>query len=856
VIKKKAIRCVFVGTIFFGVVVGTAMGDDLSKGLLGWWKFDEAAGVKIRNSSGDGGDMVLAREVYRVPGIAGRAVWLHFITGRGEADIIGSIENTPKLMPSEQMTISGWILCQDAPRGQIVYKMGQDAKSRVLMFDKEGDLIFGLNVGGEYRELRVKTFADTVANKRWHLVAATYDGEAMAIYDNDTKLGSIPVKGKISSDSSDPIHVGAMNPGVSLKDGEYAAVCIDDLRIYERALSHAEIKSLYATKEKEIERLSKQVTELCNEIINKHKKMREQALAEFRKERRQKRNQPVDMVGMAELALDVFMQRVPKRVAGREEYYKSLFVCNLYPLTCRQGGQWDHGDCTARAVQGWQSLREITGDDSAGMKVETGQRNYLLSIIHPASGLVYVPTMSDQKNNQYFFHIWDQSRTLRALCYWYMKRPNEREKIKPYLDGMIKGLYERATIRGMDPEFGPYAGLPSDTYDAETPGDRVSGWVNMRAGLVLEPIVMYAEFTGDPEILDIAIRFANCTLGGHEGDAVPENQRAKYKFGKNGSFTWHSHTRTAALVGIAKLGRYLAHKGRREEAKKYLAAARRGYDWTIAEKGGGGSRMGWVPEGPRGPAAETCCGADAIELAEVLASCCEIGPEYYDWAELHGDVEAMVVNIIAFSQIEFTAPFERILRETYLLYTPDCEAELDTARRFNGTWPSSLVPNDFSDGHKIMLGGCCQYAGVRALYTGWHDVMNWSKGILRINYLLNRSSEYAQINTCQPVEGKSRITILKQSKVLLRIPEYIGGPSQMVVKVNGEKLESLGERDVTGHYIALGRLNPGDRIEVGIPLTEKVTEWRGATIHWRGNYVMTMDPAGLIIPLFPSVTGP
>jgi len=561
----------------------------------------------------------------------------------------------------------------------------------------------------------------------------------------------------------------------------------------------------------------------------------------------------------ARWALEGFMTKAPRRLDGKEGYYRTVFDCALLPTVKRKHDNWDLGDCTGRAVLSWDALREMTGDATTGHEVERGQREYLLSLLHPETGLVYYEV--DPAGKTYRYQIWDQSRTLRALVQWYKTRPEDRARITPLVERMIRGLERFATLRGVDPAWGPWLAWPSDTFTNDQPGPAFSAGDNLRGGLSIEPLVEYAELTRNPKILDLAVRYANCVMGGHAGDNVPPDRRRVFQIAEDGSFIKHFHCKTTTLIGVAELGRYLAVEGRLDEAKRYLRRVRTSYDWILAPSNPGrGTRMGWMPERPGRDIHETCCVADMIELAETLASCSPLDPEFRDWANLHDDVEAMLVNVVARSQIHLTPKFRSRLAEFYRRNGADVEEQLAAAQVFDGLMPAVIQHNDLvwhRDGEDVLVvGGCCMYSGVIALYTGWRDAMTFDDGRLRINYFLNRQSPQAVMTTRQPQSGQSEIVLRQPADVLIRVPAWLT-PQQLSIEVDDRPVAVADRLASTGHYLTLGRLASGARIQVRFPLEERVTNEQFAgrryRIVWRGNYVIQLNPPEAKIPMLPTM---
>ncbi|MBI2843249.1 MAG: hypothetical protein HYX78_07590 [Armatimonadetes bacterium] len=577
--------------------------------------------------------------------------------------------------------------------------------------------------------------------------------------------------------------------------------------------------------------------------------------------------QPLDLTARARRALEGFMSQAPRRIPGPEGYYRAVFDSKLWPKAKRAHAQWDLGDCTARAVLAWTWLREMTGDKTTGLEVEQGQRKFLLSLLHPETGLVYIPDLSDTEKGIYRYHTWDQGQTLRALVRWYEVSAKDRSLLRPRIDRMIRGLDRFATIRGEDPTWGAYAGWPSDDFENDKPGKPYpdSYFCYNRAGVAIEPLMMYVELTDDRKALDLAICFANCEMGGHQGDIVEsENVKSYFRFGSEGSFVGHYHSKTATLIGVVKLSRYLAAHGRLEESRRYLNRVGQIYKWMFSKDNPGrASLVGWGPEriglGLLSDDTETCCTADMIELAEAMASCADLAPDFRHWVNLHDDVEAMTVNTIARSQILITP---RLLEFLARQYKGDVEEQLGTARRFDGAWPASHIPEDLvrtnEQGNlELDLAACCHYAGVRGLYSGWRDAIHSTNGQVRINYFINRASPHVEMKTRLPVSGQSEIKLRRDARVFVRVPTCLK-PKEMSFTVAGREISAEDHLDKAGQYVALGSVAKGDIIEVSFPVKERVTKERVKTrhpetftVHWRGNYVVKVSPSGNHFPYFP-----
>src|SRR5438552_3016606 len=84
--------------------------------------------------------------------------------------------------------------------------------------------------------------AGTISDTNWHHVAATRSAETVTFYLDGAPAGTVTVTGD-SADNPIPVRIGTDGPGYS-GDSMFNGL-IDDVRIYNRALSASEIRALY-----------------------------------------------------------------------------------------------------------------------------------------------------------------------------------------------------------------------------------------------------------------------------------------------------------------------------------------------------------------------------------------------------------------------------------------------------------------------------------------------------------------------------------------------------------------------------------------------------------------------------------
>ncbi|MBK7944807.1 MAG: LamG domain-containing protein [Flavobacteriales bacterium] len=98
-------------------------------------------------------------------------------------------------------------------------------------------LRFRLKAGGVSSEL--STPPSSIFGGTWHHIAALHDGAQMRLYLNGSLMGTAPKTGLIGLHPQAPASIGALSTGTQAFSG-----WIDDVRIYDRALSEPELLGL------------------------------------------------------------------------------------------------------------------------------------------------------------------------------------------------------------------------------------------------------------------------------------------------------------------------------------------------------------------------------------------------------------------------------------------------------------------------------------------------------------------------------------------------------------------------------------------------------------------------------------
>ena len=240
--------------VFGGTFVNLTLNvnSDLENGLVGHWSFDGSLETQITDESGSGSTGYFsttsqATSSMIVPGALGQAVQFD-----GVDDFI-NIGHPAPLQITGSFSIAAWVKADSFPDpdNAIVSKFGNSAGQYsyfAFVTEDNGPKQFAVAVSGDGTAIAAQYSSSTVALHRWYHVVGVYDttGPTIELYvdgerntDNQSLLGTIPASiYETTNDISIGKRLSTSFP--SQWDG-----VLDDVRIYDRALSANEVKRLY-----------------------------------------------------------------------------------------------------------------------------------------------------------------------------------------------------------------------------------------------------------------------------------------------------------------------------------------------------------------------------------------------------------------------------------------------------------------------------------------------------------------------------------------------------------------------------------------------------------------------------------
>jgi hypothetical protein len=195
-------------------------------GIVAAYNFDEPSGAAINDASGLGNNGTTAGGPTRVAGHTGGS-----LSFDGVDDVV-TVPGTASLALTSGMTVEAWV--KPTQLGSLW--------RTVALKEQSGDLCYALYahdgtgaaghvyVGSEWRARGGALTLDA-----WTHLAVTYDGSVLALYRDGALVTTTLVSGPLAT-SSGPLKIGGNSVWLEPFAGQ-----IDDVRIYDRALSASQI---------------------------------------------------------------------------------------------------------------------------------------------------------------------------------------------------------------------------------------------------------------------------------------------------------------------------------------------------------------------------------------------------------------------------------------------------------------------------------------------------------------------------------------------------------------------------------------------------------------------------------------
>jgi PKD repeat protein len=208
---------------------GSSGSPAVKQGLVAAYGFEEDSGSQVIDASGfanhgtiSGATRATTTQFGKALKFSGTNNWIT-VNDSGSLDLTTGVTLEAWVFPTASM--SGWdTVIMKEQTGGLAYSLYANSDA-----NRPSNTV---NVGGTDRDLSAGSYLPA---NTWTHLAATYDGSTQKIYVNGALVGSRAQSGAITLSS------GALRIGGNSVWGEYFAGYIDEVRIYNRVLSQAEI---------------------------------------------------------------------------------------------------------------------------------------------------------------------------------------------------------------------------------------------------------------------------------------------------------------------------------------------------------------------------------------------------------------------------------------------------------------------------------------------------------------------------------------------------------------------------------------------------------------------------------------
>lgn len=200
-------------------------------GLVAAYSFNEGSGSSVADASGSGNTGAISGAIWITTGKFGSA-----LSFNGTSNWV-TINDAPSLDLTTAITLEAWVhpaVTLNGWRSLLIKEMAPEAAYELYAntdVNKPGGYVF---VGGQYGGA---FGAFQLSANTWTHLTTTYDGTTIKLYVNSNLVGAATRAGAIAT-SSGPLRIGG-----SSMWGEYFQGQIDEIRVYNRALSASEIQT-------------------------------------------------------------------------------------------------------------------------------------------------------------------------------------------------------------------------------------------------------------------------------------------------------------------------------------------------------------------------------------------------------------------------------------------------------------------------------------------------------------------------------------------------------------------------------------------------------------------------------------
>jgi len=207
----------------------------LLDGLMGYWTLNESSGT-IYDTTDNNNDSTAQSVSYGTTGIINTA-----LSFNGTSNYV---EFGDVCQPTDGLTISCWVKVGSTPDSRVVIdNRGYDSKYFGYTITIKSANAWGYIIGDADQTADVYVSAANIHSDTWQHLVVTWSGGTTVHYTNGVQGSGQSVSGPLSYNTGG-YHEG-LRFGIGLWDSDYYPGDLDEVGIWSRALTNAEVSWLY-----------------------------------------------------------------------------------------------------------------------------------------------------------------------------------------------------------------------------------------------------------------------------------------------------------------------------------------------------------------------------------------------------------------------------------------------------------------------------------------------------------------------------------------------------------------------------------------------------------------------------------
>ena len=235
ILSTKALAGIF---LLLLLLIATPARADITSGLVGWWKMDEAssgtcAGASVVDSSGSGNTGTCT----------GSPAWVAGQKGSGAMSFDGAlryvmVSDAPSLHINGDISLTAWFQTTDTG---LRFILSDYDNAGCFLYISSGHVGFH----GRDPDYRNNSTTQTFSDGKWHFLVGLRQGSVWKVYVDGVLLVSNDYGVTASIVSGYDWAIGVGSHGAFLSSTYSFIGSIDDVRIYNRALTASDVLELY-----------------------------------------------------------------------------------------------------------------------------------------------------------------------------------------------------------------------------------------------------------------------------------------------------------------------------------------------------------------------------------------------------------------------------------------------------------------------------------------------------------------------------------------------------------------------------------------------------------------------------------